>query len=98
MMGANQNAWFKELLLAARDKYPLICWVSSVPWIGEAGTNYYHRGKTNQYGFIHPTNLVDTGARRTNRHPPPVDEDHRSLHPTHPAEIPHSLTPTPPAP
>src|SRR5712664_4051358 len=42
MMGASQKAWFKEQLLAARDKYPLICWVSSVPWIGEAGTNYYH--------------------------------------------------------
>ncbi len=80
MMGANQKAWFKEQLLAARDKYPLICWVSSVPWIGEAGTNYYHLVKTNQYGFIHHTNLVDTGAGRTNRNRAAVDEDHWSMY------------------
>ncbi len=80
MMGATQKAWFKEQLLAARDQYPLICWVSSVPWIGEAGTNYYHLVKTNQYGFIHHTNLVDTGAGRTNRNRALVDEDHWSMY------------------
>jgi phosphodiesterase/alkaline phosphatase D-like protein len=41
MLGAKQKAWFKEELLAAKGKYPLIVWVSTVPWIGEAGVNYY---------------------------------------------------------
>lgn len=33
MMGARQKQWFKDELAAARDRYPLIVWVSSVPWI-----------------------------------------------------------------
>jgi alkaline phosphatase D len=33
MMGAAQKRWFKAELAAARDRYPLIAWVSSVPWI-----------------------------------------------------------------
>ena len=39
MMGPEQKDWFKKELLDANGKYPLICWVSSVPWIGKAGTN-----------------------------------------------------------
>jgi alkaline phosphatase D len=35
MMGAEQKAWFKAQLEAARDRYPVIAWVSSVPWIGD---------------------------------------------------------------
>jgi prolyl oligopeptidase len=64
MMGPEQKAWFKKELLASKDKYPLIFWVSSVPWIGEAGSNYY-RVSTNITGFIHHTNI--TAAMR----PPP---------------------------
>lgn len=33
MMGAEQKAWFKKQLRQARDTYPVIAWVSSVPWI-----------------------------------------------------------------
>jgi alkaline phosphatase D len=33
MMGDAQKAWFKEQLRRARDRYPVIAWVSSVPWI-----------------------------------------------------------------
>jgi alkaline phosphatase D len=33
MMGVEQKAWFKKELRAARDTYPVIAWVSSVPWI-----------------------------------------------------------------
>lgn len=33
MMGAAQKAWFKAELAAARDRHPLVVWVSSVPWI-----------------------------------------------------------------
>mgnify|MGYP002338678339 CR=1 FL=1 len=35
MMGAAQKAWFKEQLAAAKDQYPVVAWVSSVPWIGD---------------------------------------------------------------
>ena len=36
MMGAAQKAWFKQELLAANGVYPVIFWVSSVPWISAA--------------------------------------------------------------
>ncbi|MBL9207732.1 MAG: alkaline phosphatase family protein [Opitutaceae bacterium] len=34
MLGAEQKAWLKREMLAARDRYPLTVWVNSVPWIG----------------------------------------------------------------
>jgi alkaline phosphatase D len=34
MLGAAQKAWFKHEVLAARERYPLVFWVSSVSWIG----------------------------------------------------------------
>lgn len=37
MLGAKQKAWFQQQLLDARDRYPLVFWVSSVTWIGRAG-------------------------------------------------------------
>lgn len=55
MMGAQQKAWFKSELLSAKGKYPLIFWVSSVPWIGTAGVNYYPI-HDDVIGFIHHTN------------------------------------------
>lgn len=36
MMNAAQDRWLKNELLSARGKYPLIFWVSSVPWNGPA--------------------------------------------------------------
>lgn len=56
MLGAKQKEWFKKELLSAKGKHPLIFWVSSVPWIGETGVNYYpiHDRVT---GYIHHTNL-----------------------------------------
>jgi phosphodiesterase/alkaline phosphatase D-like protein len=55
MLGAAQKAWLKNELRAAKGKHPLIFWVSSVPWIGTAGVNYYpiHDHVT---GFVHQTN------------------------------------------
>lgn len=35
MMGLEQRAWLKQELLAARDKYVLIVFVSGVPWIDD---------------------------------------------------------------
>lgn len=37
MLGAPQKEWLKQQLLAAKDRYPLIFWVSSVTWIGKPG-------------------------------------------------------------
>jgi alkaline phosphatase D len=37
MLGPEQKDWLKAELLAARDAYPLIVWVSSLPWIGTGG-------------------------------------------------------------
>lgn len=34
MLGAEQKAWLKKEMLAARDTHALIVWVNSVPWIG----------------------------------------------------------------
>ena len=68
MMGPEQKAWFKKELLASKDKYPLVFWISSVPWIGEVGSNYY-RISTNITGFIHHTNIsaaMRPSARETN--------------------------------
>jgi alkaline phosphatase D len=37
-LGDVQKAWFEQELIAARDaQFPLIVWVSTVPWIGTAG-------------------------------------------------------------
>jgi prolyl oligopeptidase len=79
MMGAKQKEWFKKELLEAKGKYPLICWVSTVPWIGKAGTNVYHAIKTNQFGLIHLTDLIESASGRTNRNRPLADEDHWGL-------------------
>jgi alkaline phosphatase D len=67
MMGQRQKEWFKRELLAANGKFPLICWVSSVPWLGEKGTNYYRAVKTNQFGYFHHTNLVEEPLVATNQ-------------------------------
>jgi prolyl oligopeptidase len=80
MMGVKQKKWFKQELLSAKGKYPLIFWVSSVPWLGDARTNYYRNVSTNRYGFIHHTNLqAAASSSRTNRNRPPADEDHWSV-------------------
>jgi prolyl oligopeptidase len=81
MMGARQKEWFKNELLTANGQYPLICWVSSVPWIGTKGSNYY-RVATNVYGYLHHTtvtNVPDPRAGRRNR-PPGSEEDHWSVY------------------
>ena len=44
MMGPRQKRWFKRQLRQARDQYPVIAWVSSVPWIGPEGSSEDHWG------------------------------------------------------
>lgn len=34
MLGAAQRRWLERELLAARDRYPVVVWISPVPWIG----------------------------------------------------------------
>jgi phosphodiesterase/alkaline phosphatase D-like protein len=46
MLGAEQKAWLKQELLAAKERYALIVLVSSVPWIDAAG-----EGKDSWGGF-----------------------------------------------
>jgi len=38
MMGPEQRAWFEAELLAANKRFPLIVWVSSVPWIDRSAS------------------------------------------------------------
>lgn len=100
MMGAAQKEWFKNELLSAKGKFPLICWVSSVPWLGQKGSNYYRNVKSNQFGYIHHTQLTAERARNsstnsasTNRSGrrrdagPALDEDHWSVYATERREI-----------
>lgn len=89
LMGPQQKEWFKQELLSANGKYPLIFWVSSVPWLGVRGSNYY-RVPTNYYGFVHHTNFP--GAAPTNRpgrraRAPGEGEDHWSAFATERREI-----------
>ena len=86
MMGAKQKQWFKQELLSAKDEYPLIFWVSSVPWLGDAHTNYYRGVSTNAEGFIHHTN-VTVAMRRSDRNRGPGDEDHWSVYSNERREI-----------
>ncbi len=72
MLGARQKEWFKNELLSAKGKYPLIFWVSSVPWIGNAGVNYYPIHST-VTGFIHHMNTAQF------KRDPATAEDNRDV-------------------
>jgi prolyl oligopeptidase len=69
LMGVEQKQWFKDELLAANGKYPLIFWMTSVPFIGERGKSPYATLKTNVYGYIHHTqsNLFNVRTNRSGR-------------------------------
>jgi hypothetical protein len=43
-IGAEQKEWFKNELLAANGKYPLIVWVNAIPWIAAASPSADHWG------------------------------------------------------
>lgn len=79
MMGAPQKAWFKQELLSAQGKYPLIFWVSTVPWIGTAGVDVYPAEySTNADGLITPVNLLPPRAQQQfgNRKRDPAMDDY----------------------
>ena len=86
MMGVEQKAWFKKELLEANGKYPLICWMSSVPWIGDVASNYYGFVKADQFGHFLHTQSPDWGSK-TNKAKPVPDQDHWSVYSTERREI-----------
>ena len=91
IMGVKQKAWFKDELLTSNGRYPLICWMSSVPWIGEKGKSPYGSVKTNLFGYIHHTNtsqfIVRTNRPGRNANAGGGDEDHWSAYTTERREI-----------
>jgi phosphodiesterase/alkaline phosphatase D-like protein len=91
IMGRAQKEWLKQELLAANGKYPLICWITTVPWIGEKGKSPYRVVTTNEWGFIHHTNLTEALTRTNrsgrNRNGGGGDEDHWSVFTTERREI-----------
>lgn len=88
MMGARQKAWFKQELLSAQGRFPLIFWVSTVPWLGIKGTSYYPI-PTNTFGYVHHRNLpprpvMTDAAGGISK---PGDEDYWSAYATERREI-----------
>src|SRR5687768_5830798 len=83
MLGRAQKQWFKSELLAAKGNYPLIFWITSVPWLGGHGTNYYPV-PVNYSGYAHHRNLPPVPITQGRVYlggaslPPP--EDHWSLY------------------
>jgi prolyl oligopeptidase len=67
LMGDVQKAWFKKELIEANGKYPLIVWMTSVPWIGLDRTNVYRNVRTNEFGYIHHTSLVGRTNQESRR-------------------------------
>jgi phosphodiesterase/alkaline phosphatase D-like protein len=61
--------------------------MSSVPWIGKAGTNVYHAVKTNQFGLIRLSDLAERASNRTNRNGALLNDDHWGLFSTERREI-----------
>jgi len=73
MMGPVQREWWKRELLAANGVYPLIFWVSSVPWIGSMQTNHYWPVTTNEFGYRHHLQLDYTTTKARPAKPVAVD-------------------------
>jgi phosphodiesterase/alkaline phosphatase D-like protein len=56
LLGTRQKEWLKTELLTAAKDHAVIFWVSSVPWPGMKGTNYYPVSSGAQ-GYFHHTQL-----------------------------------------
>jgi phosphodiesterase/alkaline phosphatase D-like protein len=90
MLGYAQKQWLKSELVAAKGKYPLVFWVSTVPWLGTTGTNYYPLPVT-YAGYAHHRNLpplpISQGRVFTQGANLPPPEDHWSLFSTERREL-----------
>ena len=84
VMGTGQKAWFKRELLAAKGVYPLIFWVSTVPWLGEPGAEYYPLPRGFR-GYIHHSKLPR--VENEDREQRQLAEDHWSIYATERREI-----------
>lgn len=90
ILGREQKDWLKRELLAANGSYPLIVWMSPVPWIGKKGANVYGEVRSDEFGYFHHTNLIERSRARTNRAGakiPAGEEDHWSVYTTERREI-----------
>ena len=84
LMGGEQKQWFKRELLAASRQHALTFWVSTVPWLGEPGANYYPLPRGFR-GYVHHSKL----PHRSNedREERKLAEDHWSIYATERREI-----------
>ncbi len=86
MLGMAQKEWLKRELTAANGKYPLIFWVSSVPWSGSTHTNFYWGVPTNHFGLVHGADL-DLKSRPGHRPRVPLGVDSWAAYTTERREI-----------
>ena len=84
LMGTAQKEWFKRELLAAKGVYPLIFWMSTVPWLGEPGTEYYPLPRGFR-GYVHHNRLPQ--VENADREQRQWAEDHWSIYATERREI-----------
>ncbi len=42
MLGQSQKAWFRQQLLRANGRFPLIVWINTLPWIGSTGDDGWY--------------------------------------------------------
>lgn len=60
MFGSAQKTWFKQELLNAKNNYPLIVWVNTMPWIGATGDDGWYAYPTERQeiaNFIKDNNI-----------------------------------------
>jgi phosphodiesterase/alkaline phosphatase D-like protein len=86
LLGRDQKQWLMQELLAAKGRYPVIFWVSPVPWNGTTLTNHYWPVGTNDFGFIHHTQL-DYTPRTNLTHKAPTQADSWAAYATERREI-----------
>lgn len=58
ILGARQKQWLKDELLAGRDRFPLVVWVNSVPWIGDPE----EEGDDTDAWFSYSTERAEVGS------------------------------------
>jgi alkaline phosphatase D len=90
MLGTAQKRWFKSEFARRKRQIPLIFWVTSVPWLGGHGTNYYPLPVKLQRlcpPSKSPARANQSGPRLFGRSQPPAPEDHWSLYSVERREI-----------
>ncbi len=87
MMGAAQKTWFKQELLDAQGKYPVIVWLTSMPWIEDAanpnifvddGWHAYATERRELANFIKDNNIQGLMALSGDAHMLAIDDGSNS--------------------